>query len=95
MLLFKFSTDLIRVQEQFPGGEECGLLSPCVRVLCVWPILSAKFSSCSEILLNNAMGAANRVDKNLGTIWMKCLNPIRKTHLGIGMECSYTYWTST
>lgn len=67
---------------------------PCVRVLCVWPILSAKFSSCSEILLDNTMRAAIRIDKNLGAIWMKCLNPVKKTHLDIGMEYSHTYWTS-
>lgn len=94
MLLLKFSIDLVRAQEQFARGEECGLLSPCVRVFGVWPIPSAKVSSCSEILLDNAMGAAIRIDKNLGAIWMKCLNPIKKTHLDIGMEYSHTYWTA-
>ena len=40
-------------------------------------------------LLANSVGAAIRVDRNLGPIWRKYLDLIKEIHLDTGMESSH------
>lgn len=46
------------------------------------------------MLLDNGMGAAVRIDGNLGTIWRKYLDLVKMLYLDPGEEYSHTFWTS-
>lgn len=46
------------------------------------------------MLLDNGMGAAIRIDRNLGAIWRKCLDLVKMLHLDPGVEYSHTFRTS-
>lgn len=46
------------------------------------------------MLLDNGMGAAIRIDRNLGAIWRKCLDLVKMLRLDPGVEYSHTFRTS-